>query len=188
MTCTEPPLCITVPRVAALTPDPAVAFVTPLGKQKGRPDLQALAGTWKFARRLDDVQRLAAHQDRPVLGGPCRHNDVLHLVTGDRSGHAADEHRGRQCSNGQSDRRHARELRRVGNRPLWMPPCMLRSSLVSIGIVPVLRMRSRIGFHGRPSFALSPAGAAGASGGGAVVPSGAGTAPPEQSRPPPAPY
>jgi hypothetical protein len=65
-----------------------------------------------------------------------------------------------------------RELRRVGNRPLWMPPCMLRSSLVSIGIVPVLRMRSRIGFHGRPSFALSPAGAAGASGGGAARPLG----------------
>jgi hypothetical protein len=27
-------LCITVPRVAALTPDPAVAFVTPLGNRR----------------------------------------------------------------------------------------------------------------------------------------------------------
>jgi hypothetical protein len=77
-----------------------------LGQQKRWPDLQALGGTWKFAGRLEDVQRLAADQDRPVLGVPCRDNDVLHLVAGDRRSKAADEHRGGERSNGQSDRCH----------------------------------------------------------------------------------
>ena len=103
-------------------------------------------GRTRHVAGLQRVHGLAADEDRAVLRGQGRQDEVLHFVVGGRSRNAANDQRGRECSDGQSRGSRRKELRRVGIRPPCRPLCMLSSSLLSIEFVPVLRWRLMIGF------------------------------------------
>ncbi len=75
-----------------------------LGQEERGPDLQT-PGRARHLAGLQGVHGLTADEDRAVLGRHGRRDDdVLHLVTRDRGSNAADDDRGRECSNGQSHR------------------------------------------------------------------------------------
>jgi len=141
-----PPLCLTVPRLAAFTPGPAVAVVTPLGSRTSGQTFRHLVVhdtllAFKVYTVLPLTRIVPYFVVKVVKATPCF---TLWLEAAAAMPPMIKEEESAPTARATEAAR--KELRRVGNRPPCRPLCMLSSSLLSIGFVPVLRLRLTIGF------------------------------------------